>query len=145
MLFDSTTNTKANKTVLDNRLPAASSNDFRNHTLQPAVGGAPPVGGARPLTFDQKITMKKTPTVCALLFINLGIFVATVTLLPRRGSWGSSGPISYFINSRDRWDIAWGVLVSSIILSIGIFVLLYAKGVFEQKSSKIEQEVDLNT
>ena len=89
--------------------------------------------------------MKKTPTVCALLFINSGIFVATATLLPRRQSWFSNGPISYFINSRDRWDIAWGVLVSSIILSIGIFVLLYAKGVFEQKSSKIEQEVDLNT
>jgi hypothetical protein len=88
--------------------------------------------------------MKKAPTVCALLFIDLGIFVATVTLLPRRSSWGSSGPLSYFLNSRDRWDIAWGVLVASIILSIGIHLLLCAKGAFEQKPKKIEQAVDPN-
>ncbi len=88
--------------------------------------------------------MKKAPTVYALLFINLGIFVATVTFLPRRGSWGSSGPLSYFLNSRARWDIAWGVLVAGIILSIGIIFLLYAKGAFEQKPKKIEQAVDPN-
>jgi len=131
--------------VVDKRLLGPSRHDPFQFNSYPGFEVALSVATATPLTFDQKITMKKTPTVCALLFINLGIFVATATLLPRRGSWGSSGPISYFINSRDRWDIAWGVLVSSIILSIGIFVLLYAKGVFEQKSSKIEQEVDLNT
>jgi hypothetical protein len=37
----------------DKRLPAPSRNDFRDSNRQPTVEGAPPVGAARPSTFDQ--------------------------------------------------------------------------------------------
>ncbi|NNC89720.1 MAG: hypothetical protein HKN82_14790 [Akkermansiaceae bacterium] len=76
--------------------------------------------------------MRKLPTAVALLLIDLGIFLGAITFLPRRGAWGHSGPLSYFINSRYRWDIAWGVLVTAVILSIGIFVLLAAAGAFDR-------------
>lgn len=83
--------------------------------------------------------MKKIPTVYSLLFFNLGIFTATITFLPKRSSFGYHGSISYFFNSRDRWDIAWGILLASICLSLGIFFLLQAKGVFEKKQKNSEQ------
>lgn len=83
--------------------------------------------------------MKRTPTIFALLFINIGIFVGTLSLLPTRGSWMHSGPISYFVNSRDRWDIAWGILTASIIISIGVFFLLHAKRAFDENPERIEQ------
>jgi|GEM_PF-2437640 len=44
------------KTVLDNQLPAPSRNDLSNYNLKPEVEGAPPVAGARPLTFAEKMT-----------------------------------------------------------------------------------------
>ena len=83
--------------------------------------------------------MKKIPIVYSLLFFNMGIFMATITFLPRRRSFGHNGPISYFFNSRDRWDIAWGLLIASICLSLGIFFLLQAKGLFEKKQKNSEQ------
>lgn len=79
--------------------------------------------------------MKKTPAILALLFANLGIFVGTAALLPTKGSWGSSGPISYFINSRARWDVAWGVLVACLLVSIGILLWIQARGGFEKEAS----------
>lgn len=48
-----------NKTVLDKRLPAPSRNDFRSYNHKPQVDGAPPVGAARPQTFDEKIMKTK--------------------------------------------------------------------------------------
>jgi len=66
--------------------------------------------------------------------MDLGIFATTVAFLPRPGSWGHSGPWSYFINSRTRWDIAWAVLAASILISIGVFLLLEALGIFQEKA-----------
>jgi hypothetical protein len=79
------------------------------------------------------MNLKKIPTAIALLFFDLGIFVGTITFLPRRGSWGHSGPLSYFINSRTRWDIAWGVLIAVLFLSVGVFLLIQASGAFDRK------------
>lgn len=84
--------------------------------------------------------MKKKATAFALLFLNLGAFLTTVTFLPRRGSWGYSGPISYFINSRDRWDIAWGVFVAGLALSFGVYLLIQASGAFERRESSGSDE-----
>jgi hypothetical protein len=46
-----------NKAVLDKHLPVPSRNDHRNFNPQPAVGGALPVGAARPLTFSYKMDL----------------------------------------------------------------------------------------
>ena len=70
-----------------------------------------------------------------LLLIDLGIFVATCTFLPGRGSFGYSGPLSYFVNSRHSWDIAWGVLVAALVMSWGVFKLMDACGAFGRPSS----------
>lgn len=84
--------------------------------------------------------MKKAPTVYALLLINLSVFIGTMTFLPRRGSWFSHGPISSFINSRGRWDIAWGILLASLILSVAVMLILHAKGAFDEKPEASEQD-----
>jgi len=61
--------------VLDNRLPVPSLNGPRINNLNPAVGGAPPVGGARPQTFDRNTSMK-------LAFCSWKIFCIAVSLVP---------------------------------------------------------------
>ena len=71
-----------------------------------------------------------------LVLMDFGIFAATVAFLPSAGSWGSTGPCTYFINSRARWDIAWSVLAAAAIFSIGIFLLLESLGVFTRKAKE---------
>jgi len=68
-----------------------------------------------------------------LLSMDFGTFVATVAFLPSAGSWSSSGPVSYFINSRTRWDIACAVLVAAMLFSFGLFLLLESLSVFAEK------------
>ncbi|MBT3381585.1 MAG: hypothetical protein HN742_31255 [Lentisphaerae bacterium] len=76
----------------------------------------------------------KTLVALGLLMTDLSAFVLTVVLLPRRGSFRFSGPLSHFINSRGRWDIAWGVLIAAVILSGGVLVLLEGFGVFGKET-----------
>jgi len=73
-----------------------------------------------------------------LILVDLGVFAATVVFLPRAGTFGYSGPWSYFLNSRDRWDIAWGVLAASALLSAGLFLLLDALGAFKDDQGESE-------
>lgn len=80
--------------------------------------------------------MKKTPTIIGLALIDLGIFLVTITFLPKRGSWSHDSPISYFINARRDWDLAWGVLVAAVLISIGVFKLIEATGAFEGKTPR---------
>jgi hypothetical protein len=87
---------------------------------------------------------KKTAAILGLLITDLGILLATCVFLPRRGSWTFHGPVSNYINSRIRWDIAWGVLLSAIVVSIGVFFLMKAFGAFDQKDECIERDVDPN-
>jgi hypothetical protein len=76
------------------------------------------------------IMARRVLAAVGLLLIDAGAFVLTFVLLPLKGSWGHSGPWSYFVNSRDRQDIAWGVLVAALILSAGAYLLMEALGVF---------------
>lgn len=76
-----------------------------------------------------------------MVVADLGIFVGTSVFLPRRGSFGFSGPWNHFVNSRERWDIAWGVFVAALVLSLGVFLLLEGFGVFRKKGKNIEQDV----
>lgn len=82
--------------------------------------------------------MKRSATIRGLLLIDLGIFLGTVVFLPERGVWSSSGPLSGFINSRARWDIAWGVLAAALILSAGVYALIGATGTFDRNSEKTQ-------
>jgi hypothetical protein len=69
------------------------------------------------------MTRSLSGKIIALLLINAGVFFAAAALLPRAGSYGSSGPISEFINSRVHWDIAWVVTLASICITTGAVVL----------------------
>ena len=40
--------------------------------------------------------------------------------------------------------MAWGVLLSAIVVSIGVFFLMKAFGAFDQKDECIERDVDPN-
>ena len=74
---------------------------------------------------------KRTLTAISLGLMNMGIFIGTVVFLPSPSSWTSyGGPISSFINSRTDWDVAWGVLVATVVFSVGIFLMLEALGAF---------------
>jgi hypothetical protein len=77
-------------------------------------------------------------TGMGLLLVDLGVFLATVAFLPRKGSFGFNGPWSHFINSRDRWDIAWCVLVAAITCSVGVFLLMDGIGIFRKLEKHIE-------
>jgi hypothetical protein len=77
---------------------------------------------------------KRKLAVIGLLLIDFGGFVMTTAFLPRRGSWGHSSPVSYFINSRDRWDIAFAVLVALLLISAGILALMELRGCFREKT-----------
>lgn len=88
------------------------------------------------------MTRAKT-AILGFLVTDLGIFLTTCVFLPRRGSWGSSGPLSYFINSRQRWDIAWGVLVASLVLSVGVFFLLKSLGAFDERQTTGREDIEL--
>jgi hypothetical protein len=85
---------------------------------------------------------KRKLAALGLLLIDLGGFVMTVAFLPRRGSWGHSGPISFFINSRDRWDIAFAVLVALLLVSAGVFALFECRGVFSKTMKSEELSCD---
>lgn len=74
--------------------------------------------------------MNRIRLIVALGFVNLGLFVTTAAFLPRPSSfsWSTGNPLSYLINSRTRWDIAWLVLVASILASVGVYLFITAVG-----------------
>lgn len=80
----------------------------------------------------------KRLVVIGLLEIDFGIFLAVSALLPRAGSFSWSGPLSRYVNARQNWDIAWGVLAASIILSAGALLLMEGLGVFAKRDKTIE-------
>jgi hypothetical protein len=82
--------------------------------------------------FDGRIMKNRVLAAIGFFIIDLGIFATKVTFLPKSGSFGFSGPWSHFINSRARWDYAWGALVAAILISVGIFLLLEALGKFRK-------------
>jgi hypothetical protein len=69
-------------------------------------------------------------TGIGLLFIAFSVFIVTIAYLPRRGDFGFNGPLDYLVNSRDRWDIAWVVLVAMLACSLGVFLIMEGCGIF---------------
>jgi hypothetical protein len=86
----------------------------------------------------EKMMKNRIIAAVGFILVDMGIFLTTVAFLPRPGSWGHSGPWSYFINSRTRWDIAWAVLVASIFVSAGLFLVLEALGAFKKGQGTTE-------
>ena len=68
--------------------------------------------------------MNRRRFLIALLLIDLALFAVTAVFLPRPSSfsYNTGNTVAYFIASRERWDIAWGVLISSLLLSGGIYL-----------------------
>ena len=73
--------------------------------------------------------MNRCRIIISLVFVNLGIFVATVAFLPRRSdfSWRSGNPFGFLVNSRAQWDVAWLILFASSLASVGIYLLITAR------------------
>jgi hypothetical protein len=68
--------------------------------------------------------MHKAKFIFALGLFNAAIFLLVTLFLPRRGSFGFDGPVSYFINSRTDWHVAFGVLIASLLISWGIYLVV---------------------
>jgi hypothetical protein len=71
------------------------------------------------------------------LLTDFGIFVAVCAYLPKLNNWvsyGHWGPLSRFISSRKHWDVAWGVLIASIVISAGVFLIMESLGAFKDKA-----------
>ncbi len=71
------------------------------------------------------VLLIKVRLIVALASINLGVSVGTASFLPStQGGFGYSGWLEYFLEVRQCWDIAWGVLAASVIASIGAFLIV---------------------
>jgi hypothetical protein len=75
--------------------------------------------------------MKRVKLYVALLFINVGILSITVALLPKKQSnpWSDyptrhTESFAEAINARERWDIAWLVLLGTLAITLAIITLV---------------------
>jgi hypothetical protein len=70
-------------------------------------------------------------TATGLLLMDLAVFAAASVFLPRAmGMIGWHNALGHFVNSRERWDIAWGVFLAAVLFSAGVFLLMEALGAF---------------
>lgn len=86
----------------------------------------------------KKNMKKRILAASGLILVDLGVFLTTVAFLPRSGSFGYSGTWSYIVNSRTQWDVAQIVLVASLVVSVGIFMLLESLGAFRDKGNSVD-------
>ena len=68
--------------------------------------------------------MYKPKFIFALGLFNLAVFILTTLFLPSAAdTWSYDGPVSYYINSRTDWYIAFGVVVSTVLISWGVYLV----------------------
>lgn len=79
--------------------------------------------------------MHKPKFIAALGFFNAAVFLMVTLFLPNAGSFSYSDPVSYYVNSRTDWHIAFGVLISTILISCGLYLLI---GSFQKKPQEDE-------
>lgn len=77
--------------------------------------------------------MKKR-LIILLVCLNIAIFITTIILLPQSSTYSFRNTAEKFINSRENWEIAWVVLLSSIILSVGVYI--FAEGHYQKEEWK---------
>lgn len=68
--------------------------------------------------------MQKRKFVLALVLFNAAAFVLTSLFLPSPGTFSYSDPISYFINSRTDWHLAFGVTLATSLISWGVYLIV---------------------
>lgn len=68
--------------------------------------------------------MNRNRLLWSLLPINSSVFIFSSLLLPKAGTFFFSGPVSYYINSRTDWHIAFVATSASILFSVGIYLAL---------------------
>ena len=68
--------------------------------------------------------MNRNRLLWSLLPINSSVFIYSSLLLPKAGTFFSSGPVSYYLNSRTDWHIAFVATSASILFSVGIYLAL---------------------
>jgi hypothetical protein len=61
--------------------------------------------------------------------LNATVFFATTLFLPKASGfiYSTGNPLSYYINSRTDWHIAWIALGCSIMLSVSIYLIITSK------------------
>lgn len=68
--------------------------------------------------------MNQRKFISALVLFNVAIFVIATLFLPSAGSFSYHGPLSYYLNSRTDWYIAYGVLLASSLISWGVCLMV---------------------
>ena len=68
--------------------------------------------------------MHKPKFVSALGLFNVAVFVLATLFLPSAGTFYYDNPLSYYINSRTDWYMAFGVLLASLLISWGVYLVV---------------------
>lgn len=68
--------------------------------------------------------MDKTTLIYALGLFNLAVFILSTLFLPSAGSFSYQGPISYYVNTRTDWHIAFGVTLATALISWGVYLIV---------------------
>jgi hypothetical protein len=66
----------------------------------------------------------KTKFLSALGLFNVAVFVLATLFLPSAGTFYYDNPLSYYINSRTDWYVAFGVLLASLLISWGVYLVV---------------------
>jgi len=68
--------------------------------------------------------MHKPKFISALGLFNVAAFVLATLFLPAAGTFYYDNPLSYYINSRTDWYVAFGVLLASLLISWGVYLVV---------------------
>lgn len=77
--------------------------------------------------------MHKPKFIFALGLFNIAIFLLVTLFLPSPGTYAYEGIVSWFINSRTDWYLAFGVLIASVMASCGIYLVVTS---FQRESQR---------
>ena len=68
--------------------------------------------------------MHKPKFVTALGLFNVAVFILATLFLPSAGTFYYDNPLSYYVNSRTDWYMAFGVLLASLLISWGVYLVV---------------------
>ena len=68
--------------------------------------------------------MQKSAFILAVGLFNLAVFILTTLFLPPARSFSYNNPVSYYINSRTDWHIAFGIAVATALISWGAYLVV---------------------
>lgn len=68
--------------------------------------------------------MHKPKFIFALGLINLAVFILTTLFLPSAGAFSYDNSVSYYLNSRTDWHIAFVVAISTALISWAVYLFI---------------------